>query len=95
MILDGNRIVPHRARFGKGSSGSLVIRLRAIGYGRKYYVPTAGGAAELVRSERAWHELTATVTVTVTVTVTRTLARTTSRLVPDDGPSLPTAEEPR
>ena len=93
MILDGNRIVPHQARFGKGSSGSLVIRLRAIGSGRKYYVPTAGGAAELVRSERAWHELTAT--VTVTVTVTRTLARTTSRLVPDDGPSLPTAAEPR
>ena len=87
MILDGNRIVPHRARFGKGSSSSLVIRLRAIAFGRKYYVPTAGGTAELARSERAWHELTAT--------VTRTLARTTSRLVPDDGPSLPTAEGPR
>ena len=89
MILDGNRIVPHQARFGKGSSSSLVIRLRAISSGRKYYVPTAGGTAELARSERAWHEPTAT------VTVTRTLARTTSRLVPDDGPSLPTAEEPR
>ena len=86
MILDGNRIVPHQARFGKGSSGSFVIRLRAISSGRKYYVPTAGGAAELARSELAWHELTAT--------VTRRLARTTSRLVPDDGPSLPTAEGP-
>ncbi|MBC7549880.1 MAG: hypothetical protein H7269_03080 [Cellulomonas sp.] len=64
-----------------------MIRLRAIGYGRKYYVPTAEGAAELARSERAWHALTAT--------VNGRIARTTSRLVPDDGPSLPTAKEPR
>lgn len=47
--------------------GLITSRLvpSSSGPARKYYVPTAEGAAELTRSSRAWLELTVTVTATL------------------------------
>ena len=47
--------------------GLITSRLVASSSGpaRKYYVPTARGAAELARSARAWRELTITVRATL------------------------------
>jgi len=47
--------------------GLITSRLVASSSGpaRKYYVPTAQGAAELTRSKRAWLLLTITVTATL------------------------------
>ena len=47
--------------------GLIASRLVASSSGpaRKYYVPTAQGAAELARSTRAWLQLTNTVTATL------------------------------
>jgi PadR family transcriptional regulator, regulatory protein PadR len=67
--------------------GQITSRLVASSSGpaRKYYLPTARGAAELTRSERSWSELT--------VTVATTLGRPGPGHVPDDGPNEPTHEE--
>jgi PadR family transcriptional regulator PadR len=51
------------------------------GPARKYYVPTALGAAELARSGRSWHELT--------ITVSATLGRASPGHEPDDAPTPP------
>ena len=49
------------------------------GPARKYYVPTALGAAELARSARSWLELT--------ITVSATLGRASPGPKPDDAPT--------
>ena len=68
--------------------GHITSRLVASSSGpaRKYYLPTARGAAELTRSRRSWHELT--------VTVATTLGRTDPGLDPAGGPGKPTRKEP-
>ena len=47
--------------------GHITSRLVASSFGpaRKYYSPTARGAAELTRSERSWSALTVTVAMTL------------------------------
>jgi len=67
--------------------GHITSRLVASSSGpaRKYYMPTARGAAELTRSKLSWTELT--------VTVATTLGRAGLGPVPDDGPNQPTHEE--
>lgn len=56
------------------------------GPARKYYLPTAAGAAELTRSTRAWRQLT--------ISVTATLGRVSAGPARDDAPTTPTQEEP-
>ena len=68
--------------------GLITSRLVASSSGpaRKYYVPTAKGAAELTRSTRAWLQLTSTVTAT--------LGRAGADPAREDAPTIPTQEEP-
>ena len=68
--------------------GLITSRLVAssLGPARKYYVPTAQGAAELTRSTRAWLQLT--------ISVTATLGRVGAGPARDDAPTTLTQEEP-
>lgn len=68
--------------------GHISSRLVASSSGpaRKYYLPTAKGAAELTRSRRSWLGLT--------VTVAHTLRRTNPGLNPAGGPREATLQEP-
>jgi PadR family transcriptional regulator, regulatory protein PadR len=68
--------------------GLITSRLVASSSGpaRKYYVPTAQGAAELARSTRAWRQLTNTVAAT--------LGRVGTDSARDDEPTAPIQEEP-
>lgn len=75
-----------RARLER--EGLITSRLVASSSGpaRKYYIPTAQGAAELTRSTRAWLQLT--------ITVTPTLGRAGADPAHENAPTTPTQEEP-
>jgi len=68
--------------------GHIASRLVASSSGpaRKYYVPTAGGAAELARATRSWTQFVST--------VASALGRADPSHTPDERPSEPTTEEP-
>ena len=68
--------------------GHITSRLAASSSGpaRKYYVPTASGAAELARAKRSWTQFVST--------VGSALGRADRSPTPDERPSDPTTEEP-
>jgi PadR family transcriptional regulator PadR len=79
-------VYPVLARLERESLITSRLVASSTGPARKYYVPSALGAAQLTRSTRAWLQLT--------ITVTTTLGRAGADPARDDELTMQTQEEP-